>query len=94
LLTVDDLPAIIRDGPEAAESVGPRFELPAGGVQLQNLERQLIRQALERSRGRLRPAARLLGISYKTMQYRVRKHCLDLGDTVGALPEPADDPED
>jgi two-component system NtrC family response regulator len=93
-LTVDDLPAIIRDGPEAVESVGPRFELPAGGVQLQSLERQLIRQALERSRGRLRPAARLLGISYKTLQYRVRKHGLDLGDTVGAIPEPTDDPED
>jgi len=94
LLASEDLPAIIRDGPEAAESVGPRFELPAGGVQLQSLERQLIRQALERSRGRLRPAARLLGISYKTLQYRVRKHGLDLGDEVGALLERDDDPED
>jgi DNA-binding NtrC family response regulator len=41
------------------------------------LERHLIRQALRRSHGRLRPAARLLGISYKTLQYRVRKFGLE-----------------
>jgi two-component system NtrC family response regulator len=94
-LTVDDLPAIVREGPEAAERVGPRFELPAGGVPLQSLEKQLIRQALERSRGRLGPAARLLGISYKTLQYRVRKHGLDLRNEVGAATDPAsEDPDD
>jgi two-component system response regulator PilR (NtrC family) len=46
-------------------------------VQLPSLERHLIRQALERTRGSLGPAARLLGISYKTLQYRVRKHGLE-----------------
>ena len=39
--------------------------------------RHLIEQALKRSRGSLGPAARLLGISYKTLQYRIRKFELD-----------------
>jgi len=62
------------------------FELPADGVALPELERHLIRQALTRSRGQLRPAARLLGISYKTLQYRTRKYGLErenLGDDDG-----------
>ena len=36
-----------------------------------------IRQALERSRGALGPAAQLLGVSYKTLQYRIRKYGFD-----------------
>ena len=39
--------------------------------------RSMIEQALKRSRGSLGKASRLLGISYKTMQYRVRKFDLD-----------------
>jgi len=56
------------------------FDLPPEGVRLGDLESHLIRQALRRSRGQLRPAARLLGISYKTLQYRIRKYGLDSDD--------------
>ena len=48
--------------------------LPPEGVVLENLEADLMRQALERSEGRIEPAAQLLGISYKTLQYRIRKY--------------------
>jgi DNA-binding NtrC family response regulator len=76
-LTADDLPPAIRlDADRPAASVGG-FDLPAEGVRLAELERHLILQALERSRGSLRPAAKLLGISYKTLQYRIRKYGLD-----------------
>ena len=79
-LTLDDLPpALRRPAPPAAEAVAG-FDLPHGGVRLPDLERHLIHQALRRSRGSLRPAARLLGISYKTLQYRIRKHGLDRED--------------
>ena len=47
------------------------------GVRLSDLESHLIRQALRRTGGSLGPAARLLGISYKTLQYRIRKHGLN-----------------
>jgi two-component system NtrC family response regulator len=76
-VTVDDLPANLRQGVDAAEQGVNGFELPAEGVPLTNLERHLIRQALRRCQGRIRPAARLLGISYKTMQYRIRKYGLE-----------------
>lgn len=56
---------------------GPRpIELPAEGVVLDEMEAELIRQALERSGGRLEPAAQLLGITYKTLQYRIKKYDL------------------
>ena len=76
-LTLDDLPAGLRDGAGPGGDGSGGFELPAQGVKLSDLERDLICQALRRSRGQLRPAARLLGISYKTLQYRIRKHGLE-----------------
>jgi two-component system NtrC family response regulator len=76
-LDVEDLPPTVAKGADAASGDVAGFELPAQGVALPELERHLIRQALERSRGQLRPAAQLLGISYKTLQYRARKHGLE-----------------
>lgn len=60
-----------------AESTGT-FRLPAGGVKMEQVEKGLIRQALEQSGGRLVGAARLLGISYKTLQYRIKKFEIDV----------------
>jgi two-component system NtrC family response regulator len=76
-LSVTDLPPDLRKGPEALDGVGGAFQLPAAGVRLPELERHLIVQALRRTRGSLGPAARLLGISYKTLQYRIRKFGLE-----------------
>jgi DNA-binding NtrC family response regulator len=50
------------------------INLPPGGVHLEELEQDLMRQALERSGGRLKEAAELLGLSYKTFQYRLKKY--------------------
>jgi two-component system, NtrC family, response regulator PilR len=57
-------------GGEAAPGV---FRLPSGGVKMTEVEKSLLLQALEQSGGRLVGAARLLGISYKTLQYRIKK---------------------
>jgi HEPN domain-containing protein len=51
--------------------------LPPGGVILDEVERELIRQALKRSGGRIKEAAELLGLTYKTLQYRLKKHEID-----------------
>jgi len=51
--------------------------LPPGGIVLEDLEQDLIRQALHASGGRIKEAAELLGISYKTLQYRLKKHEID-----------------
>ena len=52
------------------------FALPSEGLVLGDLEKDLILQALLRSDGRLEPAARMLGITYKTLQYRIKKYRL------------------
>jgi DNA-binding NtrC family response regulator len=75
-ITPEDLPAKLRQGAEA-NGGGNGFELPVDGVCLAELERNLIEQALKRSRGSFGHAARLLGISYKPLQYRVRKYELN-----------------
>ncbi len=75
-LTVEDLPDSLRAESEAGGGADG-FDLPAAGVCLPELERHLIRQALRRTRGSLGPAAKLLGISYKTLQYRIRKYDLE-----------------
>jgi DNA-binding NtrC family response regulator len=77
VLDTDDLPAALGEGAGSPDGDVRGFELPAEGVRLGQLESHLIRQALKRTGGKLHPAARLLGISYKTLQYRIRKHGLE-----------------
>ncbi|WP_460035591.1 sigma-54 interaction domain-containing protein [Methylothermus subterraneus] len=53
-----------------------RFTLPASGVSLEEVEIELIRQALERTGGNRSRSARLLGISRDTLLYRMQKYGL------------------
>jgi len=50
--------------------------LPAGGIVLEDLEKNLVVQALERSGGNQTRAAALLGISRDQLRYRMEKHNL------------------
>ena len=52
------------------------FTLPTLGVQLDDLEADLIYQALTRTNGNRSKSARLLGISRDTLLYRIQKHGL------------------
>jgi len=76
-LTLRDVPPAVGRPFAAGAGELDGFELPLDGVRLPDLERHLIQQALRRARGSLGPAARLLGISYKTLQYRIRKFGLE-----------------
>ena len=49
------------------------FRLPAEGVNLEDVERQLLVQALERSGGNQTHAAQLLGINRDQVRYRIEK---------------------
>ncbi len=72
-LTEDDLPEKLRvRAPQSGD-----FALPPGGLVLEDLEQDLIRQALDRTSGRIKEAAELLGTTYKTLQYRLKKY--DIG---------------
>jgi two-component system, NtrC family, response regulator AtoC len=52
---------------------GDPFELPPGGVKLEDLERSLVVQALRRAGGNQTKAAALLGLNRDQIRYRVEK---------------------
>jgi len=91
-ITREDLPEKLR---EPAPATGQAV-LPPGGLVLEELEQDLIRQALDRSGGQIKEAAELLGLTYKTLQYRLKKHAIDHkreGRSEGpADPEPPPEP--
>jgi DNA-binding NtrC family response regulator len=72
------LPAEMRQGEstEPARQAGG-FALPESGLNLFEVERYLIVQALERTAGNRSRAARLLGLSRDTLLYRMKKYCLE-----------------
>jgi transcriptional regulator of acetoin/glycerol metabolism len=54
----------------------PGFTIPECGLSLDVLERDLIRQALQRTGGNQSHAARLLGLTRDTFIYRMKKYAL------------------
>src|SRR5262249_20725105 len=68
------------DFPMASESDGSLtvgIPLPANGVDLENLERSLVVQALERSAWNQTRAAGLLGLNRDQIRYRIEKFKLE-----------------
>jgi DNA-binding NtrC family response regulator len=77
---LEHLPVEIAQGPivrEERSRVGTGFHLPENGVELDVLEKDLLRQALARAEGNKSEAARLLGLTRDTFRYRVGKFGLD-----------------
>lgn len=67
-LTVQDFPLLTRSSAPTA-----MFRLPAEGVNLEDVERQLVVQALERSGWNQTHAAQLLRINRDQVRYRIEK---------------------
>jgi len=55
---------------------GRPFELPEEGISLEQVERDLMQQALDRTQGNRSGAARLLRLTRDTLRYRLEKHGL------------------
>jgi DNA-binding NtrC family response regulator len=68
----DDLPAGIRTRVRAA-AAGLDIDIPEAGIDLVGVERALILKALSKADGNVSRAARLLGVSRRTLQYRLDK---------------------
>ena len=83
LIVPADLPASLRSG-----AGGPKramdLEIPDSGIDLEAVERSLILKALDKAGGNVTRAARLLGLSRRTLQYRIEK--------IQAAPEGAPEP--
>ena len=76
-IDIDDVPAEIRAGTRAIGARGRGFELPADGCDLETVELDLIRQSLDRVGGSVPKAAKLLGLTTKTLEARMSRLGLD-----------------
>jgi DNA-binding NtrC family response regulator len=65
-------PDFLLEG-ERRSGAGEAFQLPPGGVNFEELERNLVEQALKRARGNQSNAARLLGMTRDQIRYRMEK---------------------
>jgi two-component system NtrC family response regulator len=70
--SIEDLPAELRR--TAVDEEGCPFNLPADGLVWEQVEKGMMRQALERAQGNRAAAARLMGLSYKAFLYRLEKY--------------------
>ncbi len=64
--------------PEAKLISPHKFILPENGLSLEDLERDLIQQALEKAQHNRVLAAKLLNMSYDSLRYQIKKFGLDL----------------
>jgi transcriptional regulator with PAS, ATPase and Fis domain len=72
-VSVEDLPAEVRAGVSVGGPSPGAFVLPEDGVDLEEVELDLVRQALERSGGSVPKAAKLLGLTTKTLEARMAR---------------------
>ncbi|PID56738.1 DNA-binding response regulator [candidate division KSB3 bacterium] len=76
-IEIETLPEKLQEAvsPPAPQDIR-NFRIPDEGISLEHLERSLIESALKKSNWSIKRASELLGISYKTLQYRIQKYHL------------------
>ena len=67
----EDLPAQLVQARSPAEVIG--VEIPPEGIDIEQVERSLLLQAMQKSDWVIARAAKLLRLTYRTMQYRLEK---------------------
>jgi len=84
VIDVDDLP-VLRTA--AVKSAAPTGEIPDDGIDLDRLvadyERAWVQKALDKTGGVRKKAAHLLGITFRSMRYRLEKLGMEKGDASG-----------
>lgn len=73
VIGLEDLPEEVRKRHSGAARRPTGFELPEEGLELDDVELDLLRQALERSGGSTAKAAKLVGLSQKVFEARVER---------------------
>jgi DNA-binding NtrC family response regulator len=71
LITVEDMPLEVRQ--EARPATEGAFKLPPEGISFEDVERSLIIQAMEQTDYNITKSAKLLGLTFRTLQYRLEK---------------------
>jgi DNA-binding NtrC family response regulator len=73
-ITLEDLPPEMTAATRPASVDGDnQFKLPPEGVNFEDVERSLIMQAMERTDNNITKSAKLLGLTFRTLQYRLEK---------------------
>jgi DNA-binding NtrC family response regulator len=73
-ITIEDLPPEMTQGTSLASVDGDvQFKLPPEGVNFEDVERSLIMQAMDRTENNITKSAKLLGLTFRTLQYRLEK---------------------
>ncbi|HEX8249754.1 MAG TPA: sigma-54 dependent transcriptional regulator [Pyrinomonadaceae bacterium] len=74
-ITLDDLPPEMQSTERAGVSGNGdvNFKLPPNGINFEEVERSLILQAMDRTDYNITKAAKLLGLTFRTLQYRLEK---------------------
>ncbi len=70
-ITIEDLPLEVRQ--ESSSAAEGAFKLPPEGINFEDVERDLIIQAMEQTDYNITKAAKLLGLTFRTLQYRLEK---------------------
>jgi DNA-binding NtrC family response regulator len=91
LISVEDLPLEVRQ--EARPVMEGAFKLPSEGISFEDFERNLIMQAMERTDYNITKAAKLLGLTFRTLQYRLEKFGIKRADRKHAGDEGGDGQE-
>jgi DNA-binding NtrC family response regulator len=86
LIAVEDLPLEIRQDSQAG-TADAAFKLPTAGIDFEEVERSLIMQAMERTDYNITKSAKLLGLTFRTLQYRLDKFGIKRPDRPGAEEE-------
>ena len=73
-ITKGHLDFLTKTAPLSGEADSPAWKIPPSGLNLDDMNRDLIVQALERCGGNRAQAAKLLGMSRPTMIYRIEKY--------------------
>ncbi|MCG7974248.1 MAG: sigma-54 dependent transcriptional regulator [Candidatus Thiodiazotropha taylori] len=74
---VENLPNEFRSQVKRSAVKGGGFVLPEQGLSMDQLEADLIEQALSKTLGNRSKAARLLGLTRDTLLYRMKKYAID-----------------
>lgn len=74
-ITTEDLPPEMLATPASSgANADELFKLPPEGVDFEDVERSLITQAMERTDNNITKSAKLLGLTFRTLQYRLEKY--------------------
>ncbi len=73
VIEVTDLPAEVRAGTGTRDRIPSGFLLPDDGIDLEELELDMVRQAIDRTGANVPKAAKLLGLTAKTLEARMQR---------------------